>query len=419
MGNASSATGEPVWPDCAGVRRDAPPLDCMPCADGRTPCEGNDRRRKHDPFSVAPLPSPSPGQNGRLTHSRVPRSAPWEDPPPLANGDWDSRRQESERRRRDYETIISDYRTQYTSSPSKPLPPKPLPPGPPAMQGQPGEWEVVVRVVEGRNLPTKRLTSCAWVIRGSVLALREMTTRSDPAYGVMKAAHNAFDLPLRHDHIVLGAQNNNEKSDAERGRSTSPVSLYRKLSPRRLSPTGRLSPVALRKMIGASGSNVPEGRELRKEESQNLSFASSDSGSNDYRIHHQFATQFIAAAANNSATWGETFNIVQVNPMLHFEDGFWRKTGVTAPGKQGMEPVNVMLALTVHLESVMHAITKADTFENRAHTVGHIFLVCKPGMTHRAWHPICYDDNHQVLGQDRRHVADVLLEVEYRRCAKG
>jgi len=144
-------------------------------------------------------------------------------------------------------------------------------------------------------------------------------------------------LPLRHDHIVLGAQNNNEKSDAEkRGRSTSPVSLYRKLSPRRLSPTGRLSPVALRKMIGASGSNVPEGRELQKEESQNLSFASSDSGSNDYRIHHQFATQFIAAAANNSATWGETFNIVQVNPMLHFEDGFWRKTGVTAPGKQGL-----------------------------------------------------------------------------------
>ena len=56
-----------------------------------------------------------------------------------------------------------------------------------------------------------------------------------------------------------------------------------------------------------------------------------------------------------------------------------------------------MLALTVHLESVMHAITKADTFENRAHTVGHIFLVCKPGMTHRAWHPICYDDNHQVV----------------------
>ena len=153
MGNASSATGEPVWPDCAGVRRDAPPLDCMPCADGRTPCEGNDRRRKHDPFSVAPLPSPSPGQNGRLTHSRVPRSAPWEDPPPLANRDWDSRRQESERRRRDYETIISDYRTQYTSSPSKPLPPKPLPPGPPAMQGQPGEWEVVVRVVVSAHAP--------------------------------------------------------------------------------------------------------------------------------------------------------------------------------------------------------------------------------------------------------------------------
>ena len=144
-------------------------------------------------------------------------------------------------------------------------------------------------------------------------------------------------LPLRHDHIVLGTQDDSAKGDAKRGRSTSPVSLFRKLSPRRLSPVGRLSPVSLRRMIGASSSNVAEGGELRKGDSQNQSFATSDSGSDAYRIHPQFSTQLITVGANEIVTWGETFNIVQVNPMLHFRDGCWMQTGVTAPGTQGLQ----------------------------------------------------------------------------------